>query len=233
MSCLRETLIQQLLQPIVDAVVSTKQLFARGGAGRSALALKLLDCICAVSIRLGTDTAAQVVSDLAVKLLKSFESVSHVNQSQSNSPHPPVSRGNSEGSRPDWMTHQRRLSSTLRQAQASSTEQAPSSCPPATGASVLRFLWLKRLLTPSVLLKCLEAQALTEMAQAFTDQFAFQLLSSLNLVLGVSQVQQLVEQSGKAVQRCAAQWASHKKESGDQSRQKEEYGKFYDVFFLA
>ena len=81
------------------------------------------------------------------------------------------------------------------------------------------------------MLKCLEAQALTEMAQAFTDQFAFQLLSSLNLVLGVSQVQQLVEQSGKAVQRCAAQWASHKKESGDQSRQKEEYGKFYEVFF--
>ena len=67
MSCLRETLVQQLLQPIVDAVVSTKQLFARGGAGRSALALKLLDCICAVSIRFGTDTAAQVVSDLAVE----------------------------------------------------------------------------------------------------------------------------------------------------------------------
>ena len=46
------------------------------------------------------------------------------------------------------------------------------------------------------------------MAATFTDHFAFQLLTSLNLILGVAQVQMLVEQGGQVAQSCAAQYAS-------------------------
>ena len=53
-----------------------------------------------------------------------------------------------------------------------------------------------------------EAQSLSEMEATFTDRFAFQLLSALNLILGVGQVQILVERGHKCVQRRAAQWAS-------------------------
>ena len=70
MMCLRETLLQKLLEPMINAVTSTSQTFFRAGAARSALTLKLLDCVCAVGIRLGTDAAAHVVSNLVLKLLR-------------------------------------------------------------------------------------------------------------------------------------------------------------------
>lgn len=57
-----------------------------------------------------------------------------------------------------------------------------------------------------------EAQSLTEMAATFTDQFAFQLLSALNLILGVTQVQSLLELGGQAAQKCATEYASHEKD---------------------
>ena len=121
MQCLREVLLLQLLDPIVRAVTSTEQTFARGGAARSALTIKLLDCLCALSIRLGTDAAGQFISDPALKLLKSFDRVSKV------ASHPSVSRANSLKGRPDYMCHQRRLSNTLRQAQAAAELEAASS----------------------------------------------------------------------------------------------------------
>lgn len=48
------------------------------------------------------------------------------------------------------------------------------------------------------------------MAATFTDHFAFQLLTALNLILGVRHVQSLVEQGGQAAQACATQYASTK-----------------------
>lgn len=106
---LREVILRQLLEPMVNAVTSVRHVFARGGSARSALAVKLLDCICGVAIRLGPDAAGQFLSELIVKLFQSFEraadTASTVNQSA------PVTR-------PDYMGHQRRLSSTLRQAEA-------------------------------------------------------------------------------------------------------------------
>lgn len=48
------------------------------------------------------------------------------------------------------------------------------------------------------------------MAATFTDHFAFQLLTALNLILGVSQVQLLLEQGGQAAQNCATKYASTK-----------------------
>lgn len=48
------------------------------------------------------------------------------------------------------------------------------------------------------------------MAATFTDHFAFQLLTALNLILGVSQVQLLLDQEGLAAQNCAAKYASSK-----------------------
>ncbi|XP_046448529.1 WD repeat-containing protein 81-like isoform X2 [Daphnia pulex] len=188
MQCLREVLLRQLLDPIVSAVTSTEQTFARGGAARSALAIKLLDCLCALSIRLGTDAAGQFISDPALKLLKSFDRVSKV------ASHPSVSRANSLKGRPDYMCHQRRLSNTLRQAQAAAEIEAASSAP---SNNVTR---------PAAN----EALSLTEMAATFTDHFAFQLLTALNLILGVRHVQSLVEQGGQAAQTCATQYASTK-----------------------
>lgn len=135
MQCLREVVLGQLLNPIVSAVTSTDQVFARGGAARSALAIKLLDCLCAVAIRLGTDAAGQFVSEPALKLLDSFSRVSKAGNHQS------ISRTNSLKGRPDYMCHQRRLSNTLRQAQAAAEIEAatPSSAvsyrPAATGAT--------------------------------------------------------------------------------------------------
>ena len=50
------------------------------------------------------------------------------------------------------------------------------------------------------------------MAATFTNHFAFQLLTALNLILGVRHVQSLVEQGGQAAQTCATQYASTKDE---------------------
>ena len=58
-------------------------------------------------------------------------------------------------------------------------------------------------------------QSLAEMAATFSDQFAFQLLSALNSILGVNQAQQLIDQHGKTAQRCAAQWVAKKNETAD------------------
>lgn len=60
MACLKETVVQKLLEPMINAVTSSECTFNRGGAVRSALTLKVLDCVCAVALRLGTDAAAQV-----------------------------------------------------------------------------------------------------------------------------------------------------------------------------
>lgn len=57
-----------------------------------------------------------------------------------------------------------------------------------------------------------EAQSLMEIADTFTDQFAFQLLSALNLILGVARVQALLEVGGQAAQKFAANFVSREKE---------------------
>lgn len=106
---LREVILRQLVEPMVNAVTSVRHVFARGGSARAALAVKLLDCICGVAIRLGPDAAAQYLSELIVKLFKPFEKVA-VSDTLTVSATPV--------SRPDYMCHQRRLSSTLRQAEA-------------------------------------------------------------------------------------------------------------------
>lgn len=126
MQCLRDVLLRQLLDPIVATVTSSEQIFARGGPARSALAIKLLDCLCAVSIRLGTDAAGEVMSEPALKLLRAFNRVSKVASSSS------VNRTNTVKGRPDYMCHQRRLSNTLRQAQAAAEIEAASSSPTNT-----------------------------------------------------------------------------------------------------
>ena len=126
MQCLRDVVMRQLLDPMVSAVTSTEQIFTRGGVARSALAIKLLDCLCAVAIRLGTDAAGQFISEPALKLLKSFNRVSKVGSNSA------VSRTNSLKGRPDYMCHQRRLSNTLRQAQAAAEIEAASSSSSAT-----------------------------------------------------------------------------------------------------
>jgi len=64
MACLKETVVQKLLEPMMNAVTSAERTFSRGGAVRSALTLKLLDCICAVAVRLGTDAASQVFQSM-------------------------------------------------------------------------------------------------------------------------------------------------------------------------
>lgn len=121
MQCLREVVLRQLLDPMVSAVTSTEQIFTRGGAARSALAIKLLDCLCAVAIRLGADAAGQFISEPAIKLIKSFNRVSNVGNNST------ISRTNSLKGRPDYMCHQRRLSNTLRQAQAAAEIEATTS----------------------------------------------------------------------------------------------------------
>ena len=54
-----------------------------------------------------------------------------------------------------------------------------------------------------------------EMEATFTDQFAFQVIWALNLILGVTTVQSLLERGNEGVQRRAARWASQKNESDD------------------
>ena len=139
MQCLRDVVMRQLLDPMVSAVTSTEQIFTRGGVARSALAIKLLDCLCAVAIRLGTDAAGQFISEPALKLLKSFNRVSKVGSNSA------VSRTNSLKGRPDYMCHQRRLSNTLRQAQAAAEIEAASSSSSATRPAAsgnLSFIFL-------------------------------------------------------------------------------------------
>lgn len=128
MQCLREVVLRQLLDPMVCAVTSTEQIFARGGVARSALAIKLLDCLCAVAIRLGADAAGQFISEPALKLIKSFNRVSNVGNNSS------ASRTNSLKGRPDYMCHQRRLSNTLRQAQAAAEMEAAVFQPSVTSS---------------------------------------------------------------------------------------------------
>ncbi|KZS10887.1 Uncharacterized protein APZ42_024536 [Daphnia magna] len=188
MLCLREVLLRQLLDPIVCTVTSSEQIFARGGAARSALSIKLLDCLCAVAIRIGSDAAGEIISEPALKLLKSFNRVGKVASSSS------ISRTHTVKGRPDYMCHQRRLSNTLRQAQAAAEIEAASPPPSNT------------ITRPAAN----EALSLAEMAATFTDHFAFQLLTALNLILGVRHVQSLVEQGGQAAQACATQYASTK-----------------------
>ena len=132
MACLKETVVQKLLEPMMNAVTSAQRTFSRGGAVRSALTLKLLDCICAVAVRLGTDAAAHVVSDLALKLLKSFQDAPSGGSSSSTKMS--VSRSNSE-QRPDYMRHQRKLSSTLRLVQAAADDGKESGNRKQTAAS--------------------------------------------------------------------------------------------------
>lgn len=121
MQCLREVVLRQMLEPIVAVVTSSHHIFTRGGAARSALAIKLLDCLCALAIRLGADAASQFISEPALRLIEAFNRVSNIG----GNPTASVSRTNSlKGGRPDYMCHQRRLSNTLRQAQAAAEIEA-------------------------------------------------------------------------------------------------------------
>ena len=125
MLCLQDVLLDQLIDPMIDAVTSTQLVFSRGGSARSALTVKLLDCLCAVAIRLGADQAIHFVSNPVLKLLKIFERVNKV--SSVGSPATGTRSGGNghvNGGRPDWMGHQRRLSNTLRQAQAAADIEA-------------------------------------------------------------------------------------------------------------
>ena len=111
MACLQDVLFKKLIDPMIQAVTSTQIVFTRSSAARSALTVKLIDCLCAIGIRLGTDQADQFVSPTALKLFKSFERVA----GQVAKPNLVEPR---QSGRPDWMGHHRRLSSTLRQGQS-------------------------------------------------------------------------------------------------------------------
>ena len=113
MACLQDVLFKQLLNPILRAVTSTQVVFSRSAAARSAVTVKLLDCICAIVIRLGADQAGQFVSSAALEMFKSFERVAGQQQ-----PAASVEQSPKPSGRPDYMGHHRRLSSTLRQGQA-------------------------------------------------------------------------------------------------------------------
>lgn len=145
MLCLQDVMLNQLLDPMVIAVTSTQVVFTRGGSARSALTVKLLDCLCAIAIRLGADQAVRFVSEPLLKLLRSFERVGK--NVSIGSPRSSSFTAASSGQvgpshqRPDWMGHQRRLSNTLRQAQAAADIEAAtqpsiivSSRPAATGS---------------------------------------------------------------------------------------------------
>ena len=153
MFCLGETLLSQLLKPITSAVVSTSQVFSRGGSARSALAIKLLDCLCALTLRLGVETAAQLVAELAIPLLKCFDLIPNMNQE----PNPTTNRTSSAGNRPEYMTHQRRLSSTLRRTQNSDNFQELARepyCSQSTPTGIFQFLKLNLIFVVAFLTRC-------------------------------------------------------------------------------
>jgi hypothetical protein len=90
--------------------------------------VKLLDCICAIVIRLGADQAGQFVSSAALEIFKSFERVAGQQQQLVTL----VEQSPKPSGRPDYMGHHRRLSSTLRQGQAMAEAAIQAEC---TGSS--------------------------------------------------------------------------------------------------
>ena len=83
-ACLEKSIIKLVIYPLIRMVVSSKSNFSSGSLARSAIAYCIVDAICIICERIGSEISRKVMIRSIVRLLSAYERSSNNQSSESN-----------------------------------------------------------------------------------------------------------------------------------------------------